>query len=140
MADGVVIPKGGYNFTNYSVEVRSASHRPLSVNVEHSFGDFYSGRLNQTELGLTFKWRGYATLAISADFVRGRLPQGRIDENVYEVKADFFLSPRLGLMNYFQYDDVSRELGVSLRFRWEVAPGNIIYFVYNKTGSGDGTP
>ncbi len=26
-------------------------------------------------------------------------------------------------MNYFQYDDVSRQLGVNLRFRWEIVPG-----------------
>jgi len=132
VADGVVIPKGAYDFTNCSVELRSASHRPVSVGVEHTFGEFYSGRLNQTELGLTFKWRGYVTLAVATDFVRGSLPQGRIDEDVYEVKADLFLSPRLGLMNYFQYDDVSRQLGVNLRFRWEIVPGNFIYLVYNK--------
>jgi hypothetical protein len=69
---------------------------------------------------------------LATDFVRGNLPQGRIDEDVYEIKADLFLSPRLGLMNYFQYDDVSRQLGVNLRFRWEIVPGNFIYLVYSK--------
>ena len=132
VADGVVIPQGGYNFTNYSVEFHSASHRPVSIDLEHSFGGFYSGRVHQTELGLTLKWRGYATLEVSTDIVRGNLPQGRFNENVYEVKADLFLSPRFGLMNYFQYDDVSKELGVNLRFRWEITPGNVIYLVYNK--------
>jgi len=132
VADGVVIPRGGYNFTDYDVEFHSASHRPVSVDLEHSFGGFYSGRLHQTELGLTLKWRGYAMLEVGTDFVRGNLPQGRFDENVYELKADLFLSPRFGLMNYFQYDDVSEELGINLRFRWEISPGNIVYLVYNK--------
>ncbi len=132
VSDSVVIPKGGYDFTDYSVEFHSASHRSVSVDVEHSFGRFYSGRLHQTELGLTLKWRGYATLEVETDFVRGHLPQGRFDENVCQVKADFFLSPRLGLMNYLQYDDVSKELGVNFRFRWEISPGNVIYLVYSK--------
>jgi hypothetical protein len=35
-------------------------------------------------------------------------------------------------MNYLQYDDVSRELGINTRFRWEISPGNIIYLVYTK--------
>jgi len=132
VADGVIIPAGGYNFTQFNLEFRSASHRPVSIDLEHQFGQFYSGRLHQTELGLNLRLKGYATLAINADLVRGNLPQGRFSENVFQVKADFFLSPRLGLMNYIQYDDVSRELAINVRFRWELSPGNVIYLVYNK--------
>lgn len=132
VADGVVIPAGGYNFTDFKFEFKSASHRPVSLDLEHRFGQFYSGRLHQTELGLNLRLKGYASFEINADLVRGNLPQGRFSENVFQAKADFFLSPRLGLMNYIQYDDVSRELAINVRFRWELSPGNVIYLVYNK--------
>ena len=132
ISDGVIIPQGAYDFTNYQVELRSASHRAFEIELEQRFGEFYSGHLSETELGLVLKYKGYATMGVSTNLVRGSLPEGRFNENVYEVKADFFVSPRLGLMNYFQYDDVSRELGVNVRFRWEIAPGNMIYFVYTK--------
>jgi len=132
VSDGIILPKGPYNYTTYEVEVETASRRPVAVDLEQRFGTFYSGHLSQTELGIVFKYKGFATLEFRADIVRGRLPQGRFKENVYEVKADLFLSPRLGLMNYIQYDDVSKELGINTRFRWEIAPGNIIYFVYSK--------
>jgi hypothetical protein len=132
VAEGVIIPKGGYNFTEFRLEFSSASHRPMTLNLEHSFGQFYSGRLRETGLDLNLKLKGYATLALNANFVRGNLPQGRFSENVYQAKADFFLSPRIGLMNYFQYDDISRELAINVRFRWELSPGNVIYLVYNK--------
>jgi len=132
VAEGVIIPKGGYNFTEFRLEFSSASHRPVTLNLEQSFGRFYSGRLRETGLDLNLKLKGYATLALNANFVRGNLPQGRFSENVYQAKADFFLSPRIGLMNYIQYDDVSRELAINVRFRWELSPGNVIYLVYNK--------
>jgi hypothetical protein len=132
VSDGVVLPRGPYDFTNYRLEFKSASHRAFEIEVEQGFGEFYSGHLSETELGLALKYKGYATLGVSSNLVRGNLPQGRFSENVYEVKADLFLSPRLGLMNYFQYDDMSKELGINLRFRWEITPGNIIYFVYTK--------
>jgi len=132
VSDGVVLPKGPYDFTDYRLEFKSSSHRAFEFELEQGFGGFYSGHLSETELGFAFKYKGYATLGVSSNFIRGNLPQGRFSENVYEVKADFFLSPRLGLMNYFQYDDVSKEFGLNLRFRWEIAPGNIIYFVYSK--------
>jgi len=132
VSDGVILPKGPYDYTTYQVEFSTASHRPVAVDLEQRFGGFYSGHLSQTELGLTLKYRGYATFNLRADIVRGNLPQGKFRENAYELKADFFFSPRLGLMNYLQYDDVSKELGINLRFRWEITPGNIVYFVYTK--------
>lgn len=132
VAEGVVIPQGTYDFTYYKVELETATHRPLMLSLEQQFGQFYSGHLSQTEAGAAVKIKGYATLDFRADLVRGNLPQGKFKENVYELKLDLFLSPDLGLMNYFQYDDVSNKLGINIRFRWEIKPGNIIYLVYSK--------
>ncbi len=132
VARGVVLPAGPYDFTNVQFSLDSATHRPLAFDLSFTTGDFYSGRLDETSAGLTLKLDGRANLNVDVDLVRGRLPQGRFSENVYQIKADIFLSPDLGLMNYIQYDDISRELGWSARLRWQVSPGNEIYFVYNK--------
>jgi len=132
VADGVVIPQGGYDFTNFSFELNSASHRSWTANLDWRFGWFYSGNYDDVELGIGLKFKGYATLALNANTVHGRLPEGAFKENVYQVKADFYFSPDLGLMSYVQYDDVSKELGANLRFRWQLSPGNEIYLVYTK--------
>jgi len=127
-----VLPAGPDDFVNGQVELETASHRPLALSLSATMGEFYSGHYDDIRAGLAFKYRGYLSLSADADFVRGRLPQGRFSENVYQVKADLFLSPDLGLMNYVQYDDISRELGWSARLRWQISPGNLIYLVYNK--------
>jgi hypothetical protein len=132
VADGVVIPKGPYDFTNYRFEFGSAPFRPWTFDLEWHFGNFYSGRYDDAEIGFGFKFKGYATFGLKANIVRGNLPQGRFNENVYELKADVFISPNLGLMNYIQYDDVSKNLGVNARLRWQISPGNEVYLVYNK--------
>jgi len=132
VADGVVIPARPYEYTNFRVGFETASHRPYRLEFNHHFGQFYSGHLTETEVGLALKYKGYATIGLQANFIRGRLPEGNFDENVYEIKADFFFSPNLGLMNYVQFDDVSNQLGWQSRFRWQITPGNEIFFVYNK--------
>jgi hypothetical protein len=132
LSEGVVLPAGPYDFTNYNIEFNTAGYRPVAAALEWRFGNFYSGRYDDAELGLSLKYKGYATVSLNANFVRGRLPQGNFNENVYQIKADLFLSPDLGLMNYVQYDDVSRELGWSMRLRWRISPGNEIFIVYNK--------
>jgi hypothetical protein len=132
VAKGVVLPRGPYDFTNVQFSFNSAAHRPAVLDASYTAGEFYSGHLNEAKFGLTVKIDGYANFSANADLVRGRLPEGRFSENVYQVKADFFLSPDLGFMNYVQYDDISRQLGWSARLRWQIAPGNDVYFVYNK--------
>lgn len=132
VAEGVVLPAGPYNFTSFQLDASTANHRPVVVDAGYNFGEFYSGRYDDVNLGLTLKFKGYATLALDANFVRGRLPEGRFSENVYQVKADIFLSPDLGLMNYVQFDDISNTLGWSARVRWQISPGNEIFLVYNK--------
>jgi len=132
VAPGVVLPQGSYDFSNCRFSVNTASHRPVILEAGYRLGGFYSGHLEEATLGLTAKVDGFLNLSFSADFVRGRLPQGDFNENVLQVKADFFLSPDLGLMNYIQYDDISRELGWSARLRWQISPGNEVFLVYNK--------
>jgi hypothetical protein len=132
VARGVILAAGPYNFTAFRSEFRTATHRPAALEMNYNFGQFYSGHYDDVNLELTLKYKGFATLSLDTNLVRGRLPQGRFSENVYQVKFDIFLSPDLGLMNYIQYDDISRQLGWSARLRWQVSPGNDIYLVYNK--------
>jgi len=132
VADGVVIPKGPYNFTRYGIEYGSPSYHPFSMDGGFSFGRFYSGTVNEAEIELSYRYKGYVSLGLSTNLVRGRLPEGDFNENAYELKADFYLSPNLGLMSYIQYDDVSKNLGMNIRLRWELSPGSQIYLVYNK--------
>ena len=132
VSKGVLLPAGPYSFTSFRLNASSASHRPVVVDAGWNFGEFYSGRYDDFSLGLTLKFKGYATLAFDANLVRGRLPEGNFSQNVYQVKADIFLSPDLGFMNYIQFDDISNTLGWNARLRWQLSPGNEIYLVYNR--------
>ncbi len=132
VSDEVVLPPGSYSFSSCRLNASTASHRPVVLEAGYNFGEYYSGHFDNVNLGLTLKFKGYATLAFDSDLVRGRLPEGRFSKNVYQLKADVFLSPDLGLMNYIQFDDISNTLGWSSRLRWQITPGNEIYLVYNK--------
>jgi hypothetical protein len=132
VAEGVVLPAGAYDFTSWKCEFGTASHRSWVFDAGITFGQFYSGHYEDLDLGLKFKYRGCASLGLDVNWVRGRLREGRFSENVYQLKADVFLSPDLGFMNYVQYDTVSRLLGWSSRLKWRLAPGNELALVYSK--------
>ncbi len=128
---GVVLPAGPYDFTNLRLSFNTATYRPLSFDLNYAVGGFYSGHYGDFNAGLTYRFRGNLDLSFNTNLVRGTLPQGKIKENVYQLKLDFYFSPDLGFMNYIQYDTVSGLLGWSARFRWEIKPGNFIYLIYN---------
>jgi len=132
VSDGIVLSAGPYSFTSYRLNASTASHRPVVFEAGWNLGGYYSGHIDDINLGLTLKLKGYATLGVDANLVRGRMPEGRFSDRVYQVKADIFLSPDLGFMNYIQFDDISNTLGWSARLRWQITPGNEIYLVYNK--------
>ncbi len=132
VAEGVVIPAGPYNYTRYRFEFNSASFRKVVFDLSYRFGEFYSGHMGDMELGLTLKLDGYLNLQAQGEFIRGNLPQGKFNENLYRIKADLFFSPDLALLNYIQYDDVSKELGANIRFMWRISPGNRLYVTFNK--------
>jgi hypothetical protein len=131
VSPGTILPADSYDFTNARLSFNTAPHRPLSLNLNYTVGQFYSGHYGDFSAGLTYHWRGNIDTSFNTEIVRGTLPEGKIDENVYQFKLDFYFSPDLGFMNYLQYDSVSRLLGWSARFRWEVKPGNFIYLIYN---------
>lgn len=131
VAPGTILPAGPYRFTNARLNFNSAPYRPLSFNLGYTVGQFYSGHYGDLTAGLTYHFRGNLDLSFNTEVVRGTLPEGKINENVYQLKLDFYFSPDFGFMNYIQYDSVSRLLGWSARFRREVSPGNFIYLIYN---------
>jgi hypothetical protein len=132
VAEGVVLKAGDYSYTSYQLQFNTAVHRAVSFEGQYDFGRFYSGQYDNISLAVTVKIDGYVNLSFDSNFVKGRLPEGNFSENVYQLKADFFLTPDLGFMNYVQYDDISRSLGWNARLRWQIKPGNEVYLVYNK--------
>lgn len=133
VAEGVILSAGPYDFTHCRMSFNTATHRPLSLDLNYTLGGFYSGHYGDFNAGLTYRFRGNLDLSFDLNLVRGDLPEGKFNENVFQLKLDFYFSPDLGFMNYIQYDSVSKLLGWNARFRWEVTPGNFIYLVYNKS-------
>ena len=132
VADSVVIPTDDYTYNRYQFNVKSASHRKVVLNLEYETGGFYSGTLSQLQLGVDVNYKGNIKLGLEGNFIRGNLPEGKFDKNLYQAKADFYLNPDLGLMTYLQYDSESENIGVNIRFKWRISPGNTVFLVYNK--------
>ncbi len=132
VAEGKIIPAGGYTFHRFRVEAQSSRSRAVRAGSTVWFGDFYTGTLTQWESFLTYASNsGHLQLELSAENDYGELPEGGFTTRWYGFKIVYAFSPDLILSSYTQYDSESRDVGRNTRLRWTIAPGNDLYLVWN---------
>jgi hypothetical protein len=131
IGDGVVIPGGSYEWLRYRAVVAAAEKRAVAGEIAWYFGDFYDGSLDQVELDGRWVVGASLTLGLAAEFVRGRLPQGRFAEDLYALRASLTLSPDLTIDSFVQYDTESDRLGANTRLRWDFTPDSQLFVVVN---------
>lgn len=128
--DGVLVPAGGFGNTEWSVDLRTAGQRAVSGRLDLSHGGFWSGTRNQLRGEVTVQ--PAPGVSVSGEYRRNEvdLPQGEFDTNLIRMGGDWNPTPRQSLTSSLQYDDVSGMLGLFLRGRWILSPGNDVFLVY----------
>ena len=133
IAPGVVVTPGGHHFTRYRVEAQSAQTRTWRIGSTIWFGDFYGGRLTQTEAFVNWDvLRGHLHQKLDLENDFGHLPEGDFVQRLFQLQNIFAFSPRLLLFGYFQYDTETRDMGMNARLRFTFRPGNDLFVVWNR--------
>jgi hypothetical protein len=140
ISDGIVIDVGDYVNWEWSLSARTASRRVVSVNIQLSRGGFWSGDRTQVGVALDFRPSAGVLLTAAAETNNVDLPQGSFDANLFRVEGEWNITPLANIMGNIQYDDVSEIVGLFMRARWILTPGNEIFFVFtqNWQNLGDG--
>jgi len=132
IADGVVIPSGGYRFNRERIEINSPRSHSFQAGGRVWFGDFYNGRLNQWETYIGWSSKdGSIKLTVEAENDYGYLPEGNFVERLWQVKVVYALNPDFIISSYTQYNYSSGEIGMNNRIRYTIEPGKDIFIVWN---------
>jgi hypothetical protein len=131
ISPGITMPMGAeYHFTRFAVRGQTANRRLLALNARYETGGFYSGRRNQTVLGLTIRARPGYIVSLNGEWNQIDLAEGSFASNVLRGIVDTQFTPFMALVNNIQFDTVSRVIGWQSRYRWILKPGNDLYLVY----------
>ena len=130
VSDGIDIAPGDYTNWEYRLRGRTTSRRPVSVRGGVNYGGFWSGERARVDVDANF--RPNPGINFETGFERNAvaLPEGTFVTNLYRLEGNWDPTPWIGFTNQFQYDDVSRVLGLFMRFRWILKPGNDLFLVY----------
>lgn len=133
LGDGrVVLPPGTYTTYTSTVEIETASYRPVSSEVEASYGGFWSGTRTNLETSLTARPVTGLTLDAVWEFTDADLDQGQFETHVVRFNGTYSPTPDLSFSTRIQFDNLSDRLGLFARIRWIMRPGSDLYLVLTR--------
>ena len=136
--EDAAIPAGTYWFTRWAADASSFGGRPLSLNLELSGGEFYTG--SRFEYGGSATWRASRHVRVTGDWAHNRI---RLDEHTFDVdeagaRVDFAVNPNLFGAVAGQWNTEDREVILNFRLNWIPRPGSDVFIVLNQLADADG--
>ena len=131
IATGVVIPPGGYDFSDVTINYQFGQQRKISGTVGLQRGGFYDGDITAlTVSGARVSVTPQLSIEPSLTINDVHLPYGDFTNTLLRARTDFAFSPRMFASGLLQYNSADGSFGSNLRFRWEYHPGSEIFVVY----------
>jgi len=136
---GVVISPGDYWWNSFRVGAFTSSGRPLAVSASINTGGFYDGW--RTDYSANGAWRPNPNLRVSVNYTMNDvdLPAGNFITRLARLQVNVAFNPEVTWNNIIQFDNISDSVGINSRIRWELRPGDEVFFVVNQGfDAGDG--
>jgi hypothetical protein len=135
---GIFIPAGEHSFGRWSIFVRTASFRPFRVQLRIDDGDFYNGERFRIEPELLWRPNEHLTFEFRYDYNKYEFPGGQeATTRLMSFENEIAFNAKMSLVTLAQFDNVSDEIGINARFRYNLSAGQDIWFVINHNMARD---
>jgi hypothetical protein len=129
--NGIILPRGKYEFDLHSIYFVSSHSRPFSIQSSFGAGTFYSGTRRRYDAELTWRKGRHLSTSVSIEQNWLDLKEGNYSTSLVLYRLDYSFTPFITLANFIQYDTDSRNIGLQSRLRWILKPGNEFFIVLN---------
>ena len=129
LPNNVVVPAGNYNWQVFHGHIETATDCFISGIFDVQCCGFYNGHMLQTQTtidlhpGDTLTFSGEHTMQLI------ELPTGHVAIHIGSIDAALNFTPDMQIRMQAQYDNISKDLGYSFRYRWEFDPGSELLVV-----------
>jgi hypothetical protein len=135
----VTVRPGEYDWVNVVGYIDTTMGRPFVFTWENECCSFYDGDYFKTDIAL--QYRPNYTIEFSPQYVGEfiNLPSGYVDIHIFSLNAAVNFTADMRLAVQAQFDTISRNVGLSARYRWEYTPGNELFVGLGQTANVPGT-
>jgi hypothetical protein len=143
IAKGVVLPTGGYGYTDANALFRLGPQRRLAGDLSVAHGQFYDG--THTDAGYSGRVEVSPRLSVEPriSISSVHLREGDFVTKLLTTRATFTMTPRMFASGLVQYNSSTSTFSANVRLRWEYRPGSDFFVVYSEgrdTTPGTTTP
>jgi hypothetical protein len=133
-----VVPKGRYHWYSTELFFQTSLGRPWQVTADIYCCEFYNGHILNADI--TLDWRPNGTFELIPEFTMALidLPAGSVNIYVFQLTGNVNFTPDMQLSAQAQYDNQSQNFGLSVRYKWEYAPGNQLFVALGESAIVNG--
>ena len=132
IATGVVVPKGGYDYSSLSLGYNVGQQRKVSGRLSASVGSFYGdGTKKEASYSGYVGFGSHFAVEPAASLAWVDLPYGQFTARVVSARSIVTPNPRMMLSGLMQFNAATHSLSSSARLRWEYRPGSELFVVYS---------
>ena len=136
---GIEIPAGEYSFDRITFFARTASHRKLSYEVRYDDGDYYNGERLHLRNKIGWKPNKHFSFELQYDYNQYDFPvlscieATDCDSATRQITFNNTIAFNLdwSLLTLAQYDNLSENIGINMRLRYNRAAGQDFWVVLN---------
>jgi hypothetical protein len=134
---GILIPAGEYSFERWGGFVRTASHRGWFVQLRVDDGGWYNG--DKFHVNSEFGWTPseHFIVRLKLDYNKFDFPGITAYTRQLTLENEVAFNAKLSLVTLAQYDNISEDIGINTRLRYNVSAGQDIWFVLNHNMARD---
>jgi hypothetical protein len=128
----IFIPDGEYSFFRAGLFFRTASFRPLRLQLRIDDGDFYNGERFRIEPEIQWRPNEHLNFQLRYDYNKYEFPGAQeATTRLISFENTIAFNARWALTTLAQYDNISEEIGINSRLRYNLSAGQDIWFVLN---------
>ncbi len=128
---GILIPAGQYSFDRWGSFVRTASHRGWFTQLRVDDGGWYNG--DKFHVNSEFGWipNEHFNIKLKLDYNKFDFPGVTAYTRQITLENELSFNSKLSLVTLAQYDNISDDVGINARLRYNVSAGQDLWFVLN---------
>ena len=122
----------GYNYTSFGISYNSDGRKFLSLRLNPTIGQFYSGFRTGLGGSLNLRFQPLGTIALSFNYNYIDLGSPFKATSLFLIgpRIDLTFSKTLFLTTFIQYNNQVDNININARFQWRFAPVSDFFLVY----------